>query len=127
MACEKKISPIWVKCLLSHQGKIASTHPPTYRRKITAYLEITLKIAKNNRAAAAEVYTKYKKQFLEQVKGAQGKELLLRDEDVQILHRFATSTDAEAYIKSDFMMNDVGKSLVPYLETHPEIRIYDVA
>ena len=92
-----------------------------------AYLGITLKIAKNNRAAAAEVYTKYKKQFLEQVKGAQGKELLLRDEDVQILHRFAASTDAEAYIKSDFMMNDVGKSLVPYLETHPEIRIYDVA
>lgn len=92
-----------------------------------AYLEITLNVSTNNRPAAAKVYNDYKEAFLKQVKGARSKELLVREEDVQVLHGFESIADAQAYIKSALFMQDVGKALAPYLETHPEIRIYDVA
>ena len=52
------------------------------------YLQITLKIAKTNRAAAVGIYQKYKVPFLDAVKGARSKELLVREEDVQVLHGF---------------------------------------
>ena len=41
-----------------------------------AHLEITLKVAKHNRTAAAGVYTKYRETFLTQVKGAQSRSCL---------------------------------------------------
>ena len=44
----------------------------------TAYLEITLKIDDVDRSAAAGVYVKYKKPFLDTIRGAVSKELLLR-------------------------------------------------
>jgi Holliday junction resolvase len=92
-----------------------------------AYLEITLKVSDDNRPAAAKVYNDYKETFLNEVKGAQSKDLLIREDDVQVLHGFATVADAQAYIKSDHFLEDVGKGLAPYLESHPEVRIYDVA
>lgn len=92
-----------------------------------AYLEITLKISNSNRASAAKVYSDYKGPFLKQIKGAQSKELLIRDEDVQVLHGFATVADANAYLKSELFNQDVVKALVPYLDADPEVRIYDVA
>lgn len=55
--------------------------------------EITLKVAKHHRTAAAGVYAKYRETFPTQVKGAQSKELLIRDEDVQVLHRFDGQAD----------------------------------
>lgn len=92
-----------------------------------AYLEITLKIANNNRPSAAQVYNKYKDPFLKQIKGAQSKELLIRDEDVQVLHGFAGIADAKAYLESELFNRDVVTALAPYLDAEPEIRIYDVA
>ena len=89
-----------------------------------AYLQITLKISNANRAAAAAVYTRYKEPFLKQIKGAKSKELLIRDEDVQVLHGFATVADAGAYLQSDLFNQDVVKGLAPLLEADPEIRIY---
>lgn len=90
-----------------------------------AYLEITLKVSTNNRPSAAKVYTDYKEPFLNQIKGAQSKALLIRDEDVQVLHGFANVADANAYLKSDLFNQDVVKGLAPYLDADPEIRIYD--
>ena len=92
-----------------------------------AYLEITLKVSTANRPAAAGVYTKYKDPFLKQIKGAKSKELLIREEDVQVLHGFASVADANAYLKSDLFTQDVVRELQPYLEGAPEVRIYDVA
>lgn len=92
-----------------------------------AYLEITLKVSNANRPAAAGVYNKYKGPFLQQIKGAKSKELLIRDEDVQVLHGFASADDANAYLKSELFIQDVVKGLAPYLEADPEVRIYDVA
>ena len=92
-----------------------------------AYLEITLKVSQANRLAASGVYNKYKSIFLKQIEGAKSKELLIRDEDVQVLHGFASVADANAYLKSALFNQDVVRELTPYLESTPDIRVYDVA
>lgn len=46
-----------------------------------AYLQITLDVSADARAAAAGVYRQHKEPFLETVAGATSKELLVRDED----------------------------------------------
>ncbi|WP_210412515.1 hypothetical protein [Leptospira yasudae] len=89
-----------------------------------AYLEITLKVDANNRAAAGGVYEKFKKPFLKQIAGAKSKELLLRDEDVQVLHVFASRKQAEAYLTTDLFSKDIVTALKPLLKADPEIRIY---
>ena len=90
-----------------------------------AYLEITLQVDPANRAAAAGVYEKYKRPFLEAVPGATRKELLIRDEDVQVLHGFRTVADAEDYLASDLFTRDVVNALSPLLTATPAVRIYD--
>jgi len=89
-----------------------------------AYLEITLDIKSENRENASGVYAKYKAPFLKQIKGATSKELLLRTEDVQVLHGFESEADAKAYLSSELFENDVVRELKPYLESNPEIRVY---
>lgn len=56
---------------------------------VKAYLEITLYIEEEKRAAAVTVFTDYREPFLTQIEGALTKDLLVRDEDVQVLHGFA--------------------------------------
>lgn len=90
-----------------------------------AYLEITLKVSNNNRTAAANVYAKYKDPFLKQIQGAKSKELLVRDEDVQVLHGFDTVENANSYLKSNLFNRDVVTGLNPYIDAAPEIRIYE--
>lgn len=92
-----------------------------------AYLQITLQVAAENRAAAAGVYNKYKKPFLEKIRGAKSKELLVRDEDVQVLHGFDTVANAKAYLESALFKDDVVAGLKPLLAAAPEIRVYEVA
>ncbi|MFI0088423.1 hypothetical protein [Streptomyces bobili] len=92
-----------------------------------AYLEITLKVAEENRVAAAGVYQNYKQPFLDTVPGAESKQLLVRDEDVQVLHGFATADQARDYLDSTLFKQDVVGGLAPLLAAGPEVRIYDVA
>ncbi len=89
-----------------------------------AYLQITLKIASEKRPAAARVYADYREPFLKTRAGAQSKDLLLREEDVQVLHGFDTVEHAAAYLKSSLFNNDVVAALAPHLSAEPEIRIY---
>jgi hypothetical protein len=91
------------------------------------YLEITLKISAQARAAAAGVYSQYKAPFLAQVKGARSKELLIRDEDVQVLHGFNTLDNAKSYLGSDLFNTDVVAGLKPLLQADPDVRIYETA
>ncbi|WP_197338040.1 hypothetical protein [Ralstonia solanacearum] len=91
------------------------------------YLQITLKIADTNRAAAAAVYQKYKAPFLDTITGAQSKALLVRDEDVQVLHGFDTQDNAQAYLKSALFNTDVVGHLSPLLNDAPDVRIYQIA
>lgn len=90
-------------------------------------MQITLKIADANRAAAAGVYQKYKAQFLDTITGAKSKELLVRDEDVQVLHGFDTTENANAYLQSELFTADVVGGLEPLLDAAPDVRTYQVA
>ncbi len=94
---------------------------------MSAYLQITLKIKNENRAAAAAVYGKYKQPFLDGIAGAKSKELLIRDEDVQVLHGFASEENAQAYLGTQLFTDDVVGELKSLLEADPEIRIYGAA
>jgi len=94
---------------------------------MSAYLQITLKIEAEDRSAAAGVFNKYREPFLNRIKGARAKHLLIRDEDVQVHHEFEQIEDAQAYLKSDFFNQDVVGALKPLLKAEPDIRIYDVA
>lgn len=104
----------------------SATFAQTKNKQVGAYLEITLKVNDADRAAAAGVYLKYKQPFLKQIKGAVSKELLIRTDDVQVIHGFKTQADAEAYLKSDLFNNDVVAALKPYLQASPDVRIYQV-
>jgi hypothetical protein len=91
------------------------------------YLQITLKVAPANRPAAAGVYQRYKGPFLDTIGGARSKELLVRDEDVEVLHGFDTAEQASAYLKSRLFTADVVGALKPLLDAEPDVRIYKAA
>lgn len=91
----------------------------------TAILEITLNVAPENRAAAAKVYETYKGPFLKTVAGALAKRLLIRTDDVQVLHEFTSTADAQGYLKSDLFTKDVVGALTPLLASPPDVRIYE--
>ena len=90
-----------------------------------AVLEITMKVAGADRPKAGAVYSKYKPPFLATVPGAESKDLLLRDEDVQVLHGFDSRASAESYLNSRMFGDNVVNELKPYLMAAPEIRIYE--
>ena len=91
------------------------------------YLQITLKVAPANRSAAAGVYQRYKAPFLDTIAGAKSKELLVRDEDVEVLHGFDSAEQANAYLTSRLFTSDVVGALKPLLDAEPDVRIYQAA
>ncbi|MBZ4192522.1 hypothetical protein [Niabella beijingensis] len=91
-----------------------------------AYLQITLNMDKKGQESAADVYNKYKAPFLNTIKGALSKELLVRDEGVQVLHGFETAGDAQEYLLSALFNKDIVEALKPWLRNGPDIRIYSV-
>ena len=90
-------------------------------------MRITMKINEANRPAAAKVYTDYRGPFLEQIPGALTKDLLIRDEDVQVLHGFDSVEHAQAYLTSEMFQNDVFVGLKPLWDADPDVKIYTVA
>ncbi len=93
--------------------------------EVKAYLEITMKIDEAKRLAAAKVYADWRGPFLTQIPGALTKTLLVREEDVQVLHGFADRQSAEAYLTSDMFQKDVFTGLQPLWSENPAVRIYD--
>lgn len=91
------------------------------------YLQITLHITAANRPAAANVFLQYREPFLSSIQGALSKNLLLRDEDVQVLHGFDTSEHAQHYLQSELFNKDVVSALTPLLAAAPDIRLYQQA
>lgn len=94
---------------------------------VKAYLEITMKIDAANRPAAAKVYTNYRDPFLKTIDGALTKDLLIRDEDVQVLHGFDSVEHVQAYLSSTMFQNDVFVELKPLWSADPDVKIYSVA
>ncbi len=93
---------------------------------MSAHLQITLKIKNENRAAAAAVYEKYKRPFLDGITGAKSKELLIRGDDVQVMNGFSSEENARAYLATELFSNDVVGELKSLLEADPEVHIYSV-
>lgn len=93
---------------------------------VKAYLQVTMVITKKNRAAAAKVYTDYREPFLKTIPGAETKDLLIRDEDVQVLHGFDSVEHAKAYLDSEMFTQHVFPGLKPTWTADPEVRIYSV-
>lgn len=93
---------------------------------IKAYLEITMKINEENRPAAAKVYTDYREPFLSTIKGALSKDLLVREEDVQVLHGFDSKESAESYLQSELFNKDVFVGLKDLWTEEPDVRIYNL-
>lgn len=91
------------------------------------YLQINLNVAPQDRPAAAGIYSQFKGPFLAQVAGAKSKELLIRDEDVQVLHGFDSVEHAKSYLTSSLFNHDVVTALKPLLRAAPEVRIYTTA
>jgi hypothetical protein len=91
------------------------------------YLQINLNVAAEDRPAAAAIYSQYKGPFLNQISGARSKELLVRDEDVQVMHGFDSAEQAKAYLTSTLFNVDVVTALKPLLQSGPDIRIYMAA
>lgn len=92
-----------------------------------AYLEITMKISEENRPAAAQVYAAYRQPFLDTVPGALTKALLVRPEDVQVLHGFDSMENARAYLDSQLFTDDVVAGLKPTWDADPSVVVYEVA
>lgn len=80
-----------------------------------------------NRPAAAKVYIDYRQPFLDTIEGALTKDLLIRDEDVQVLHGFDSAEHAQAYLSSGMFKNDVFVGLQPLWGADPDVKIYAVA
>lgn len=91
------------------------------------YLQINLNVAAKDRPAAAAIYSQFKGTFLAQAKGANSKELLIRDEDVQVLHGFDSTENAKAYLASALFKQDVVTALKPLLQSAPDVRVYATA
>ena len=94
---------------------------------VKAYLEAIMMINPENRSAAAEVYAKYRQPFLDEIEGALTKELLVRDEDVQVIHGFDSLEHAKAYLETRMFQDDVVAGLKPTWASDPDIRFYTVA
>lgn len=94
--------------------------------KVKAYLEVTMTINPENRPAAAKVYTDYRQPFLDTINGALTKELLIRDEDVQVIHGFDSMEHAKAYLETELFTTKVAPSLQPTWAADPDIRFYEV-
>jgi hypothetical protein len=94
---------------------------------VKAYLQVIMTIDPENRAAAAKVYTDYRQPFLDTIRGAMTKELLIRDEDVQVIHGFDSMEHAKAYLDSELFKTKVFPGLQPTWAKDPDIRFYSVA
>lgn len=103
---------------------VATTAHASDPKSTHAYLEIILKIDAPQRPAAVEVYKRFKTPFLTTVAGARSKDLLVRDEDVQVLHGFDSVESARAYLSSKLFTVDVVAGLKPLLKAEPEVRVY---
>ncbi|MGI6156952.1 MAG: hypothetical protein ACOYH4_00510 [Saccharofermentanales bacterium] len=93
---------------------------------VKAYLQVIMTISEENRAKAAQVYTDYRQPFLDDVEGALTKELLVRDEDVQVIHGFDSMEHAEAYLETPLFTEKVAPGLQPLWDKDPDIRFYAV-
>ena len=81
--------------------------------KVKSHLEITMVVKEKNRESVSKVYYDYKESFLKSINGTLIKDLLVRDENIQVLHGFDSIKNVKAYLSSDMLKNDVFVGLQP--------------
>lgn len=69
----------------------------------------------------------YRGPFFATIPGALSKNLLIREEDVQVLHGFDSIEHAKEYLESEMFVQDVFVGLKPLWSAGPEVRIHTVA
>ena len=89
---------------LSVQDADNATYHRSIIMEVKAYLEITMQIAAADRPAAAGVYAAYREPFLKTIAGALTKELLVRDDDVQVLHGFDSADRKSTRLNSSHIL-----------------------
>ncbi|WP_295730779.1 hypothetical protein [uncultured Limosilactobacillus sp.] len=94
---------------------------------VKAYLQVTMVIPEKNREAAAKFYTDYREPLFKTIPGAETKQLLVRDEYVQVLHGFDLVEHAKAHLKSDMFTKHVFPGLKPTWSSDPAVCILAVA
>jgi hypothetical protein len=114
--------------VMNRDGYLAFVASATHNQGVRmVYLQITLKVRADRRGAAGDIYHRYKGPFLSTIAGAKSKDLLLRDDDVQVLHGFDSTEHAAAYLKSGLFERDVVGALAPLLDAPPDVRVYTAA
>lgn len=116
----------FILCVLTLVALAGAGYSAETGEKPKAYLEITMTIPNEKRPAAVKVYTDYRQPFLDTIKGAMTKDLLVRDEDVQVLHGFDSVESAKAYLETAMFRNDVFVGLKPLWSSDPDVKIYTV-
>ena len=66
-------------------------------RSVESVINRLMTIPEENRIAAAKIYATYRQPFLDTIPGALTKQLLIRDENVQVLHSFDSVTHPKDY------------------------------
>lgn len=94
--------------------------------EVKAYLKITMVISDESRSAAAKVYNDYRQPFLDTIPGAMTKQLLIRNEDLQVLHGFDSVEHAQAYLSRNMFKEDVFVGLSPLWTADHDVRIYSL-
>ena len=92
-----------------------------------AYLSVNMKIDSSRLPEVTKVYTNYWEKFLRTIHGARTKDLVIRNEDVQILHSFNSVEDAVGFLSSEMFQRAVFIDLQPYWNDELNVRIYTAA
>ncbi len=99
---------------------------PTIQPAVRAHLLIRVKIDESRREEMIDkVYEPNRTRFLERISGAISKNLLVRPEDIAILHGFDTRESAEAYLQSS-LYQQIVNGIADYQEENPSVALYNV-
>ena len=93
---------------------------------IRSFLQITLVVPTPKREEAiTKVFLPGRQRFLDRIPGAVTMDLLVREEDLQVLHGFDTMENASAYLKSPIGKEILGQ-LAEISDGKPSIAVYNV-
>lgn len=90
------------------------------------YLPITLNVSCHKRKDVVAKYFLYRDTILQTVNGMKSIELLEREVDFQVLHCFDFQDNANAYLESDFFINDLMRAFEPLLDSAYSVDLYKV-
>jgi hypothetical protein len=93
---------------------------------IRGFVQVTLAIPESRREEAiTRIFLPARQRFLDRSPGAVSMDLLVREEDVQLLHGFDTFENSRVYLDSGFFRDLIGQ-LGETAEKEPVTALYNV-